>query len=234
MNHSIRKDTRLMATDSMIRLLAVLLLFGLIASSFNPGPAKAAGNPEPPRLPRDFNGKGRYLAPDLGIDVPFSFRGSNGNVKMVAGGQDDPIWFMNVIYGKPGETKRLYTVTYRWPGLVDRDPCSAIPGAFSRTTLNGLLARSSFVGREILLGNPNRYVNHWRMTAVLPPLPPGNFLRLPIALGDIYVDQNNPTTFRKVLHFGFQNLYDPELDEWFELDTFRKKPGKVTLPDGCS
>jgi sugar lactone lactonase YvrE len=200
---------------------------------FGLGAASASSKPSPPRLPKDFDGKGRYLVPDMGIDVPFSFRGSNGNVKMVAGGKHDPIWFMNIIYGKPGKAKHLYTVTYRWPGLVSRDPCSAIPGTFGRTTLNGLLARSSYVGKEILQGSPDRYVNHWRMTAVFPPLPPGKFIRLPIALADVYVDQGSPTTFRKVLHFGFQNLYDPELDEWFEMDTFRHKPGKVTLPKGC-
>lgn len=197
------------------------------------GSASASSRPKPPRIPKNFNGKGRYLVPDLGIDVPFSFRGDDGNVKMIAGGKDDPIWFMNIIYGKPGKTKHLYTVTYRWPGLVSRDRCSAIGGPFSRSTLNGLLARSSYVGKEILQGYPDRYVNHWRMTAVFPPLPPGKFLRLPIALADVYVDQGSPTTFRKVLHFGFQNVYDPELDEWFEMDTFQHKPGKVTLPQGC-
>lgn len=190
------------------------------------------GRPVPPRLPKNFDAQGRYLVPDLGIDVPFTFRGSDDNVKMVAGGQNYPIWFMNIIYGKPGQPKKLYTVTYRWPGVTQKTPCGAI-GNIGRGSLNSWLARSSFVGREVLQGNPNRYVNHWRVTAVLPALPPGSFFRLPIALGDVYVDQKNPTTWWKVLHFGFQNLFDPEFDEWFELDTFRHKPGKVTLPKGC-
>lgn len=132
-----------------------------------------------------------------------------------------------------GRPKRLYTVTYRWPNVVQNIPCGAIPGEFGRLTLNRWLARSSYVGREILLGDPNRKVDHWRVTGTYPALPPGNFVRLPLTLGDIYVDGNNPATFWKVLHFGVQNLYDPELDEWFELETFKHRPGKVTLPKGC-
>jgi hypothetical protein len=216
-------------------LLGCVIALVCGASAFTPGvvTGKSSSNPRPPYLPENFSAKGRYLVPDLGIDVPFAFRGSNDNVTMIAGGQDYPIWFMNIIYGKPGQAKKLYTVTYRWPGVVQNVPCGAI-GNIGRGSLNRWLARSSFVGREILQGNPNRRVNHWRVTATLPALPPGNFLRLPIALGDVYVDQNNRTTWRKVLHFGFQNLYDPEFDEWFELDTFKHKPGKVTLPKGCS
>jgi hypothetical protein len=219
-----------------MRRLAIGILIGILglAAALAPGSlARSPAHPKPPRIPRDFDAKGRYFVPDLGIEVPFTYRGSKGNSKMVAGGRDYPIWFMNIIYGKPGKAKRLYTVTYRWPGVVQNVPCSAIPGNFSRKTLNSWLARSSFVGREILLGHPRRHVNHWRVTGTLPALPPGNFIRLPIALGDIYVDQKNPTTWWKVLHFGVQNLYDPEMDEWFELNTFKHRPGKVTLPKGC-
>lgn len=218
----------------MKKLLIGVLLAGLIATgvSGSAATAKPQSTPQPPRIPRDFDAKGRYLVPDLGINVPFTYRGSNGNLKMTAGGRNQPIWFMNIVYGKPGKQKKLYTVTYRWPGVTQNVPCGAI-GDFSRQSLNAWLARASFVGREILQGTPNRYVNHWRVTATFPALPPGNFLRLPIALGDIYVDQRNPATWRQVLHFGFQNLFDPEFDEWFELDTFKHRPGKVTLPKGC-
>jgi hypothetical protein len=58
-------------------------------------------------------------------------------------------------------------------------------------------------------------------------------LRLPIMLGDFYVDRKDPTVFWQVLHFGVQNLYDPELDEWMLMDTFTHRPGKVVLPDEC-
>ena len=64
-------------------------------------------------------------------------------------------------------------------------------------------------------------------------MPPGSFLRFPVALGDIYVDQSNPSAFWRVLQFGFQSLYDPELDEWMVMDTFHHQPGKVTLPGRC-
>ncbi|MEU1645713.1 hypothetical protein ABZ422_06920 [Micromonospora zamorensis] len=36
-----------------------------------------------------------------------------------------------------------------------------------------------------------------------------------------------------MLQFGLQNLFDPELDEWFTMDTFEHRPGVVTLPDRC-
>jgi hypothetical protein len=77
-------------------------------------------------------------------------------------------------------------------------------------------------------------VNHFRVGFVLPELPPGNFLRFPLALGDICVDQHDRGTFWQVLQFGPQNLYDPELDEWLVMDTFGHPPGGVTLPALCA
>ena len=198
------------------------------AGGANNARAAVSKTPSPPRLPGNFNGKGRYIVGDLGVDVPFTFRGRKGNMKMVAGGRDYPIWFMNLIY-----KDHLYTVVYRWPGLVSPRPCSKISDPFSRKTLNGILSRSRFVGREILQGNPRRYVNHFRVSSVLPLSPPGETLRIPIALGDVYVDQNNPKTWWQGLQFGLQNLFDPELDEWFRMDTFKHRPGKVKLPNGC-
>jgi hypothetical protein len=99
--------------------------------------------------------------------------------------------------------------------------------------LNGLLRGARFVGPEILQGSRNRRVNHWRIGVVVPKLPPGNFLRLPLALGDVYVDQDDRSTFWQVLQFGVQNLYDPQLDEWLVMNTFERKPGVVTLPRRC-
>jgi hypothetical protein len=58
-------------------------------------------------------------------------------------------------------------------------------------------------------------------------------LRIPVMLGDFYVDQKDPSTFWQVLHFGMQHLYDPDLDEWTVMKTFSTAPGKVTLPDEC-
>jgi hypothetical protein len=182
--------------------------------------------PLPPRLPRDFRGKGTWIVRDLGITVPFTWEGRNGDSQMIAGGPQYPIWYTNLIFhGK------LYTLTYKWPGLTEH-PCSQIPG-FDLDQLNQELSGARFVGREILQGSPNRYVNHWRIGVVAPKLPPGKFLRLPLALGDVYVDQNDRSTFWQVLQFGVQNLYDPELDEWLVMHTFEHKPGTVTLPRRC-
>lgn len=182
--------------------------------------------PRPPLLPRNFRGKGKWIVRDLGITVPFTWQGKNGDSQMVAGGPQYPIWFTNLIY-----RGSLYTLTYKWPGLNEHS-CSRIPG-FDLNDVNQAFKGSRFVGRETLERNPRRHVNHWRVGVVLPKLPPGKFLRLPLALGDIYVDQNNRSTFWQVLQFGVQNLYDPELDEWLVMDTFEHKPGKVTLPRRC-
>jgi hypothetical protein len=203
---------------------------GLIAIAATPtatAAAKSSSAPPPPQLPRNFQGTGEWIVRDLGITVPFTWRGRDGDSQMVAGGSRYPIWFTNLIY-----RGTLYTVTYRWPGLTDH-PCSQIPGVFNLRTLNRALRGSRFVGREILRGRPRRYVNHWRVGLVLPQLPPGNQLRFPLALGDIYVDESDPGTFWQVLQFGVQNLYDPELDEWLRMDTFRREPGRVRLPRRC-
>jgi hypothetical protein len=183
--------------------------------------------PLPPQLPRDFRGKGKWVVRDLGITVPFTWEGRNGDSQMVAGGPQYPIWFTNLIYHGT-----LYTLTYKWPGLTEH-PCSQIPG-FDLDQLNQALQGARFVGQEILQQSPNRHVNHWRVGVVVPKQPPGNFLRFPLALGDIYVDQDDRSTFWQVLQFGVQNLYDPELDEWLVMDTFDHKAGTVTLPDRCS
>ncbi len=182
--------------------------------------------PRPPQLPRNFRGKGEWIVRDLGITVPFRWEGKNGDSQMVAGGPKYPIWFTNLIYHDT-----LYTLTYKWPGL-NVHTCSKIPG-FSLETLNRLLAGSRFVGPEILQRNRLRYVNHWRVGVVVPQLPPGLWPRLPIALGDIYVDQHNRSTFWQLLQFGLQNLYDPQLDEWAQMRTFEHRPGRVVLPRQC-
>ncbi|MEU6170427.1 hypothetical protein ABZ832_00755 [Streptantibioticus parmotrematis] len=183
--------------------------------------------PRPPLLPRNFHGRGKWVVRDLGVTVPFTWDGRNGDSQMIAGGPQYPIWFTNLIYHGT-----LYTLTYKWPGLTEH-PCSRIPG-FGLDQLNQAFRGARFVGREILQGSPDRYVDHWRVGVVAPKLPPGKYLRLPLALGDIYVDQNDRSTFWQVLQFGVQNLYDPELDEWLVMNTFDHEPGTVTLPRRCS
>jgi hypothetical protein len=228
----------------MRRMATSGVLAGTVAA-LAPSPAVAAGGtgaarsvattfaneagrsePRPPRLPRNFHGRGKWIVRDLGITVPFTWTGRAGDSQMIAGGPRYPIWFTNLIY-----RGSLYTLTYKWPGLNDH-ACSRIPG-FDLNTLNQRLRTARFVGRETLQRNPRRHVNHWRVGIVAPKLPPGKFLRFPLALGDIYVDQHDRGTFWQVLQFGVQNLYDPELDEWLVMNTFEHGPGKVRLPARC-
>ncbi|WP_034263503.1 hypothetical protein [Actinospica robiniae] len=183
--------------------------------------------PAPPRLPRDFRGKGTWIVRDLGITVPFTWEGRDGDSQMTAGGPRYPIWFTNLIY-----RGSLYTLTYKWPGPVSH-ACSRIPG-FGLTQLNDALRGARFVGSEILQGSADRRVNHWRVGVVVPKRPPGSFLRLPLALGDVYVDQDDRGTFWQVLQFGVQNLFDPQLDEWLQMRTFDHRPGVVDLPRRCA
>jgi hypothetical protein len=188
--------------------------------------------PPLPRLPRDFRGRGRYLVPDMDVDVPFTWQGRGGDSVMEAGGKDEKIWFQNLIYDGT-----LYTITYEWPG-VDEVACVPFKG-LDRGWLNGkLLKTSRYVGREVLVGTPNRRVHHWRAGLVflqdLQPKPgQPAFPRIPAMVADIYVGQGNQSRWWKLLQFGVQNQFDPSLDEWLEMDTFSLRPGKVTLPDEC-
>ncbi|MEV6370726.1 hypothetical protein AB0L86_27950 [Micromonospora musae] len=198
------------------------------------GLGQAAGTPvfeepRPPLLPADFRGEGRYVVRDLGIDVPFTWQGRDGDSQMIAGGPEHPIWFTNVIY-----RNTLYTLTYKWPGIPTTPPrqCDRV-GFFNRQILNDLLKTARYVGPEILQGKKDRRVDHWRVGVVGGSTQPGENPRFPIALGDVYVDQRNPGQWWQVLQFGFQNLFDPALDEWFTMTTFSHQPGTVTLPDRC-
>lgn len=202
---------------------------------------KGKNFPLPPQLPRNFRCRGRYIVRDLvnpetgevGVDVPFTWEGRDGNVQIIAGGENYPIHFTNLIY-----CNHLYTYTYKWPGLQPEflpplESCAPL-FEFSLNDFNAFLATSRYVGEEILVGQPNRRVHHFRVGVVLPIEPPGAFFRLPFVLGDFYVDAMDPTTFWQVLHFGIQNLYDPQLDEWMIIQEFEHCPGKIKLPKVCS
>lgn len=153
---------------------------------------------------------------------------------MVAGGEKHPIHFTNVIHNG-----QLYTYTYKWPD-IPRQPCSNV-GAFTVDDLNKGFAEASFAGRETLHGSVDREVNHFRSVGVIE-LPPGIIpdagdelpLRLPLMAGDIYVDADDPSSLRQLLHFGLQNLYDPNLDEWIIIDETDDAAGEVSLPEECS
>ncbi len=185
-------------------------------------------NPLPPRLPRNFTWSGRYIVPDLGMNVPFTWTGNHGNIQMIAGSIDYPIWFTNFILGNC-----LYTYTYKWPGLTFHPNCEPLPFSFSIDDLNTLFASSVFVGPEIL--DDCLRVNHFRLSIVLQLQNPGPgaYLRLPVASADIYTDRDDSTKIVRILHFGLHNLYDPNLDEWIYIDNFCSKPGDINIPPMC-
>jgi hypothetical protein len=188
--------------------------------------------PLPPRLPRNFRWCGRYVVPDLNITTPFTWNGNNGDTQMIAGNIDYPIWFTNFII-----RNCIYTYTFKWPGLNPENfTCEPLPFSFSIDDLNALFARSHFVGPEILEDN-GRYikVNHFRLSIVLQLSNPGPgaYPRLPITSADIYVDRDDSTRIVKILHFGLQNLYDPNLDEWIIIDHHEDCPGEIIIPPMC-
>ena len=202
---------------------------------------RGKNDPPPPQLPRKFRWKGRYIVSDLvdpetgktGIVVPFIWFGQDGDVQMIAGSDKHPIYFTNFIYNN-----HLYTYTYKWPGLQPRflpplEPCKPL-FEFSLEDLNAFLATSRYAGPEILLDRQPRHVHHFRAGVVVPRRPSGFHPRLALLIGDFYVDRNDSTKFWKVLHFGYQNIYDPELDEWIIIDKIEGGGGKVILPPACS
>jgi hypothetical protein len=226
------------ASTRVLRLIAPVAVGCLIAIvAITPSLAAEPDKkpPQMPQLPRDFRGVGRYIVPDLNENVPFTWQGKDGDSQMTAGGPKDRIWFENLIY-----RGALYTITYEWPGLKEEEKAKCVAfGGLDRDWLNGTLLKTSrYVGKEVLQGTPNRYVNHWRAGLVflqdIQP-DPGQplFPRIPAMVADIYVSQEDPTKWWKVLQFGVQNALDPALDEWFEMDTFSPKAGKVTLPPEC-
>lgn len=227
-----------------VTLCAFLLVSATSCASREPAPtssrtstsneiARRAPLPvDPPRIPNDFSWEGRYVVPDLDVDVPFTWVGAAGDFQMVAGGPGEKIHFTNVI--ADGE---LYTLTYEWPG-IPRQPCSHV-GPFTVAELNEGFANSSFVGEETLHGDPSRRVNHFRSVGVLD-VPPemlegdGDIpVRIPLMAGDIYTDVDDPEQLWKLLHFGLQNLYDPDLDEWIVIERTLPDPGEVSLPSEC-
>jgi hypothetical protein len=195
---------------------------------------KGGAAPPPPKIPRNFEWSGRYIVPDLDAEVPFTWNGKDGNFQMIAGDEDSPIHFTNLIYDG-----HLYTLTYKWPG-VPRNPCSDV-GPFTLDELNKGLGSSRFVGVETLHDKEPREVNHFRAGVVyepgpdvIPAIPGVPQVRIPIMSGDLYVDRKNPKKLWKVLQFGLQNLYDVNLDEWIVIDHSKSSAGEVTLPDECA
>ena len=138
------------------------------ASGAAGGDAKRAQTPRPPHLPKNFRGQGEWIVRDLGIKS-FSWRGNDGNSRMVAGGPDYPIWFTNVIWHNS-----LYTLTYKWPNVTEANPEDS--RLLQPPPPEPGFKNARFVGREILQGRPNRHVNHWRAGVVCPSCRPGTSL----------------------------------------------------------
>jgi hypothetical protein len=215
-------------TPIQTRILALLALALFVACN---APLDATEPPLPPQLPRDSQWEGRWIVRDLGVDVPFTWQGKDGNVQMIAGGEEYPIHFTNLIYND-----QLYTLTYKWPDTVPPlpdDDCICI-GRLTLDELNLCLDSSRYVGAEILLEETELYVNHFRVSVVLGDSETKpNPVRVPIMEGDFYVDQEDSSKFWRVLHFGFQNLLDPALDEWAVMQKFKDTAGGVTFPPEC-
>jgi hypothetical protein len=214
--------------------VGLVLVLTTVATGQSAGARSAgAADPPAPKVPRSFTWSGRYIVPDLGVEVPFTWHGNAGNMQMIAGDDDSPIHFTNLIYDGT-----LYTLTYEWPG-IERRPCSPI-GPFTLRDLNKGLETSRFVGAETLDDAKPRRVNHFRAGVVWEPPPdvippiPGVPIRIPLMSGDIYVDRKDPSKFWKVLQFGIQNLYDAELDEWIVINKSSDRAGKVELPAECA
>lgn len=216
----------------------------LILSLFFLSTALAWGlenDPPPPQLPRNFSWTGRYIVPDLidpatgqlGVNVPFTWQGVDGNVQMIAGSEDHAIYFTNFIYND-----YLFTYTYKWPGLQPEflpplEPCKPL-FKFTLQDLNAFFSTANFVGAETLEERKTRFVNHFRISVALPQFPPGFYPRLPILSADIYVDRNDPRKLWKVLHYGLQNIYTPNLDEWIVINKHTDCPGEIKLPPACT
>jgi hypothetical protein len=209
------------------RMILALLALALFVEA----PSEAMEPPHPPRLPREFRWEGRYIVRDLGVDVPFTWQGTNGNLQMIAGGPAHPIHFTNVLFDG-----WLYTLTYKWPDTVEPPPASKCVciGRLNLDALNACLVAARYVGAEILKGRPPRPVHHFRVSVVLgePEAKPNPF-RLPMMQGDFYVHWSDSSKFWQVLHYGLQNLLDPALDEWIIMHTFSDASGEVTLPAEC-
>lgn len=204
------------------------------AGGGGPTTTQASGPPAPPQLPAEFTWTGRYVVPDLGVEVPFTWQARDGDMQMTAGDDTTPIHFSNII-----SDGTLYTVTYTWPE-IPRLPCSRV-GPFTLAELNAGLGEATFVGPETLDDAVPLAVNHFRAHVVWEPTPeeiprPADVpvLRFPIMSGDIYVDRQDSTSFWKVLHFGIHNLYAKELDEWIVIDDHDADGGEITLPDECA
>lgn len=187
----------------------------------------SSGAPVPPRVPDDFVARGEWVTPSLNITVPFLWQANRGNMQMSAGVEGSETRFDNYIYND-----RLYSWTRAWPGPFDSQCIDA--GNYTLSQLNDALSKMHYVGPEVLLGQTNRYVHHWRGAIPTAECGPGKYFRLTLIEADIYTDQKTGAIW-KMLHNGPHNLYAPDLDEWAVLESWSfENDDAVILPPMCT
>jgi hypothetical protein len=223
--------------------------------------ATAPSTPPPPQLPANFNWQGRYIVSDLGVNVSLTWQGRNGYSQMTAGSLGEQIFFTNLIYHGflytltykwPGIPDNVLGVCHKvqkytlndynaWLA-TSRFVGTAILGGRSGPQVNHFRASIVWDSQKGLVPPVNALPPVGGIPNVVTPaggLPsssttqPGLALRIPILIADFSVDASDSTKFWQVLHFGFQNVYDPNLDEWITMQKFSDQPGTVALPSEC-
>ena len=185
-------------------------------------------DPAPPRLPANFRARGRWVVRSLGITVPVHLAQRERQQPDGRRGQALPDLVCEPDLPQPALHAHLQVARGRRP------PLRPGPGLLHPEHAQRGPAR-------IAVRRPRGPAGQTRTAASTtggsasscPRLPPGNHLRFPIALADVYVGQGNRSRWWQLLQFGFQNLLDPELDEWGMLDRFRLEPAPVSLPNRC-
>jgi hypothetical protein len=181
---------------------------------------------------------------------------------MTAGGPNDAIWFTNVIYhghlytltkrwkGIPANVLNvchdagaysladynnwLKTSSFVGPEVLEGRP-SRVVNHFRAVIVEEPFAKGA---QEPVLppigATPNQGPPTSEPSSSTTTTEPGLPLRFPVLEADFYVARTDPQKIVKVLHFGWQNYYDPNMDEWLTVQRFSSKEGKVVLPSECT
>lgn len=92
--------------------------------------------------------------------------------------------------------------------------------------------QSSLVGPETIFAAPMYQLRRWLMSEAFTSFN-GVPIRFPLAQADTHVDRHDHWILWHVLHFGYQNPYARELDEWIQLKCWKLKRGKVKCPESA-
>jgi len=203
---------------------------------------------------REFEWTGRFVAKSLGVDTKLTIRGKEQNgsfdILMEQGctSDDDPVCVQNFVYGN-----KFYTVTHDWPEIEGVSnilgTCFASTNSVTVDDLNFLLASARFVGTEEV---DRKKMDHFRATCIgrtVVNVDGVNICQRLSAFSDLYVPpgrgyrtgkratrNRNPTgkPFYKWLQTGDGVGLDPQQDEWFLIDSERRRAGPIDLPDACN